>query len=123
MLDFLPAWLRHFILMYAAIFAYIVAQAIVKSDGVTTVSWLGSDGVLVHAVDGAAVAVAASLLLFLAPFLTKQYGFGKATAAMGSAGDVPPDATVNDVPGASAVLTSPAAATDPATPSTADVAP
>lgn len=121
MLDFLPAWLRHFILMYAAIFAYIVATAIVNANGVTTVSWLGPDGVLVRAVDGAAVAVAASLLLWLLP-ITKQYGFGGGnSAAMGSAGDVAADATVDDT---AALLTAPVAPeVDPAAVTPSEVAP
>lgn len=73
MLDRIPAWLRHLLIVVAATFGVTVAEAVVSAGGVSTVDWLGT---LLRAVDIAAVAGATtSLALWLTP-LTRQYGVG-----------------------------------------------
>lgn len=73
MLDQLPAWVRHLLIVVAATFAVTVAETIVASGGVSSVNWVDT---LLRAVDIAAVAGATtSLALWLTP-LTRQYGVG-----------------------------------------------
>lgn len=73
MLDRLPAWLRHLVIVAGATFAGSIATAIIAADGVTTLDWVT---VARDALDLAAVATAGTAAaLWLTP-LTRQYGVG-----------------------------------------------
>lgn len=84
MLDRLPAWVRHLAIIFGAVSASTVAQAVVDADGVSTVQW---SAVTVSALDKGAVAVAlAALVLWLTP-ATRQYGVGRTKAGDGEGGE------------------------------------
>lgn len=73
MLDNLPAWARHLLIVFGAAFGGSVASAIIASAGVSTLDW---PLVLVGALDIAAVSTATTAAaLWLTP-LTRQYGVG-----------------------------------------------
>ena len=75
MLDKFPAWIRHLVIVIAAVFLGTVAETIIASGGVSSVNWAAT---LLTAVDTAAVAGASvAALLWLTP-ATKQYGVGSA---------------------------------------------
>lgn len=71
----LPAWLRHLIAIFLAVFVVTVATSIVGNGGVQN---LPSD-VLWSAIDAAALAVASVVVLWVTPF-TDAYGVGKGAA-------------------------------------------
>jgi membrane protein YdbS with pleckstrin-like domain len=73
LLDRLPAWIRHLVIVFGATFVTVVAKAVAASNGVTNVAW---STVWWAAVDGAAAAVAAVVLLAVTP-VTRQYGVGQ----------------------------------------------
>lgn len=74
MLDKLPAWLRHLVLVFAGAGGAVVADAVVNDRGVTNVPW---GHTLRVAVDTGSVAAAGVVsALYLLP-LTRQYGLGK----------------------------------------------
>ena len=74
MLDSLPAWLRHLLIVFGATFAGSVCAAVIAAEGVLSLDWLA---VLSAALDVAAFSVASSAAaLWLTP-LTRQYGVGK----------------------------------------------
>ena len=75
MLDQLPAWLRHLVIVVGAVLLGTVAETIIASGGVSSVNWVET---LLAAVDTAAVAGATTaLFLWLTP-ATRQYGVGSA---------------------------------------------
>lgn len=72
MLDRLPAWARHGLIIFGAVFALTFAQAIVAEGGVWPFPWLGT---LRAGLNGAAVAVCGVAVLALTT-VTRQYGAG-----------------------------------------------
>lgn len=73
MLDRLPAWARHLLIVAGSVFLAGVVSAVVDAGGVTGVDWPAN---LIADLNAAAVAVAtASAALWLTP-LTRQYGIG-----------------------------------------------
>ena len=72
-LDKLPAWARHLVIVFGAVFLGVIAQNVINHGGV-----VGLDFVAVGkaALDAAAVSVAAVGVLAVTPF-TSQYGVGK----------------------------------------------
>ena len=73
MLDSLPAWLRHLLIVFGAAFGGSIASAIIASAGVVA---LDCPLVLQGALDNAAVSTASTAAaLWLTP-LTRQYGVG-----------------------------------------------
>ena len=73
MLDNLPAWLRHLVIVAAASFAGFELSAVLAAQGVTGVDWPQAliDGLNLTAVSTAAAAAS----LWGLP-LTRQYGVG-----------------------------------------------
>jgi hypothetical protein len=80
MLDKLPAWLRHLIIVCglapAAVAVTTTANAVITAGGVTTVDWPAT-GIATIDAAGVALAVGAAtwLTLVITP-LTRQYGIG-----------------------------------------------
>lgn len=76
MLDSLPAWARHLVILGISAVLYTVASAVVAANGASGLDWatLGTT-----ALDAGAVAVATSGLLYLTK-LTTQYGVGSDNA-------------------------------------------
>jgi hypothetical protein len=74
LLDKLPAWARHLLLIIAVPAAGVYAQAIVKHDGFVGVDWSGSTRT---AVSLAGFSFAAWFVGVFATGLTQQYGTGK----------------------------------------------
>jgi len=73
MLDRLPAWARHAIIIAGSTFLTVFAREIVNLGGVTGLDWATTAR---SAIDAAAVAVViGSGLLALTP-LSRQYGIG-----------------------------------------------
>ena len=74
MLDMLPAWARHLVIVAGSVFLSAVVTAVIAAEGVSGVDWSPT---LLAAVDAAAVAAAtAAAALWLTP-LTRQYGVGR----------------------------------------------
>lgn len=73
LLDKVPAWLRHGILLFVGAFATSAGQDVVTAGGVTHLGWSW----LPAAVDSAAVSVA-GVVVMAATSLTTQYGRGSA---------------------------------------------
>jgi hypothetical protein len=80
MLDKLPAWLRHLIIVCglapAAVAVTTTPNAVITAGGVTTVDWPAT-GIATIDAAGVALAVGAAtwLTLVITP-LTRQYGIG-----------------------------------------------
>ena len=72
LIDKVPAWLRHGILLFVGGFAATVGSAVYAAGGVTHLGW----SVLPDALDSGAVSVAGVLIL-AGTKLTTQYGRGK----------------------------------------------
>lgn len=72
MLDRLPAWARHYAIIFGAVFGLFIAQAIVREGGVWPFPALD---VIRGAVNAAAVATAGVAVLALTT-LTRQYARG-----------------------------------------------
>jgi hypothetical protein len=74
MLDHLPPWARHLLIVAGATFAGYIAQQVIANAGVFDVDWPAA---LRSAVDSAAVSTStAAAALWLTP-LTRRYGVGK----------------------------------------------
>ena len=72
MLDRLPAWARHLVIIYGATFGLFVVQAVIAAGGVWPFPWIAT---LQGAVNAGAVSAAAVAVLWLSS-LTRQYGAG-----------------------------------------------
>lgn len=73
MLDNLPAWARHAIIVFGGAFASIIVNAIIVAKGVTGVDWAVT---AMDALNYGALATALSIsALYITP-LTRQYGVG-----------------------------------------------
>ena len=75
LIDKVPAWLRHGILLFVGGFAATVGSAVLTAGGVTHLGW----SVLPDALDSGAVSVAGVLIL-AGTKLTTQYGRGSVKA-------------------------------------------
>lgn len=74
MLDKIPAWARHLVLIFAGAAGAVYIAAVVKAQGVFGVPWVATTQ---HAIDaGALAAVVAVGVLYVTP-LTHQYGVFK----------------------------------------------
>jgi hypothetical protein len=77
-LDRLPSWLRHLLIVAGATAGGSLATAVVSAGGVTTLAWVDT---LTSALNAATVATAtAAAALWFTP-LTTQYGVGAPKAA------------------------------------------
>lgn len=84
MLDRLPAWVRHLVIVFGAVALGTFAQSVVDASGVSHLDWTGSAA---QAGDAGAVAVAAAaLVLWLTP-ATRQYGVGSGGGDDGDLGN------------------------------------
>jgi hypothetical protein len=72
MLDKLPAWARHLVIVVAVAALVVISQG-VANGGVSSISWKDAG-------NAAAAALVAQLLLILTP-LTNQYGVAKKAGA------------------------------------------
>lgn len=74
MLDKLPAWLRHLLIVFAGAAGAVIVDAVVNAKGVSNVAWGHS---LRVALDTGSVAAALAVgALYITP-LTQKYGLGK----------------------------------------------
>lgn len=76
MLDNLPPWTRHLIIVAFASFVGFVGEAILASGGVSALDWAKT---LTSAVDSTAVATITVMLIMYVTPLTRQYGLGSAS--------------------------------------------
>lgn len=73
MLDKLPAWARHAVIVFGGAFASVVVGAIITAKGVTNIDWAVT---AMDALNYGALATALSIsALYITP-LTRQYGVG-----------------------------------------------
>ena len=77
MLDRLPAWARHAVLVLVAAASVPVTAAVFAANGVLGVDWARTGG---QALDAAGVAAAILVALWATP-LTRQYGRGSVPGA------------------------------------------
>lgn len=83
MLDKLPAWARHLLIIFGAAFGGLFFSAIVKAGGVLPFPWQAT---FVAAVNAGAVAVAGTVVLWCTS-ATRQYGVGASKAIGGDSDD------------------------------------